>query len=98
MERIANQVWMMQNGELSYQGSLDDLKESIARITITGEEKLPEHINLPDTIKQRVQGKQAQLTLKNWHPELQQQIARKFNARVDVEHLSLEDIFLELNS
>jgi ABC-2 type transport system ATP-binding protein len=48
-------------------------------------------------VKQRVQGKQAWVTLKNWGPEQQEQIAQQFNADVSVEYLSLEDIFLELN-
>lgn len=98
MERVANQVWMLQNGELSYQGGLDELKESIARITISANEDLPKNLGLDSVVKQRVQGKQAWVTLKNWQPEQQDLIAQKFNADVHVEYLSLEDIFLELNA
>lgn len=98
MERVANQVWMLQNGELSYQGGLDELKESIARITISAHEDLPKNLGLDSVVKQRVQGKQAWVTLKNWQPEQQDLIAKKFNADVHVEFLSLEDIFLELNA
>jgi len=98
MERVANQVWMLQNGELSYQGGLDELKESIARLTISAKEDLPTNLGLTHIVKQRVQGKQAWVTLKNWVPEQQEQIAQQFNADVHVEYLSLEDIFLELNA
>jgi ABC-2 type transport system ATP-binding protein len=98
MERVANQVWMLQNGELSYQGELDELKESIARLTINANEDLPKNLELEHVIKQRVQGKQAWVTLKNWAPAQQDVIAKKFNADVQVDYLSLEDIFLELNS
>ena len=98
MERVANQVWMLQNGELSYQGGLDELKESIARLTISAKEDMPTNLGLTHIVKQRVQGKQAWVTLKNWVPEQQEQIAQQFNAEVNVEYLSLEDIFLELNS
>lgn len=98
MERVANQVWMLQNGELSYQGGLDELKESIARLTINAKEDLPVNLGLHHVVKQRIQGKQAWVTLKNWVPELQEQIAQQFNADVQVDYLSLEDIFLELNS
>ena len=98
MERVANQVWMLQNGELSYQGELDELKESIARLTISAKEDLPTNLGLHHVVKQRIQGKQAWVTLKNWVPEQQGQIAQKFNADVHVEYLSLEDIFLELNA
>lgn len=98
MERVANQVWMMQNGELSYQGGLDELKESIARLTITAAEDLPVNLGLHNVVKQRVQGMQAWVTMKNWSPEQQEFIAQKFNANVQVDYLSLEDIFLELNA
>lgn len=98
MERVANQVWMLQSGELSYQGGLDELKESIARVTISAAENLPKNLGLNDVVKQRVQDKQAWVTLKNWVPEQQEQIAQQFNADVHVEYLSLEDIFLELNA
>jgi ABC-2 type transport system ATP-binding protein len=98
MERVANQVWMLQNGELSYQGGLDELKESIARLTISSKEDLPINLGLAHVVKQRVQGKQAWVTLKNWVPEQKEKISQHFNAEVYVEYLSLEDIFLELNA
>ena len=98
MERVANQVWMLQNGELSYQGGLDELKESIARLTISSKEDLPINLGLAHVVKQRVQGKQSWVTLKNWVPEQQEHIAQQLNADVHVEYLSLEDIFLELNA
>ena len=89
---------MLQNGELSYQGGLDELKESIARLTISAKENLPTNLGLSNVVKQRIQGEQAWVTLKNWAPEQQECIAQQFNADVHVEYLSLEDIFLELNS
>jgi len=98
MERVANQVWMLQNGELSYQGGLDELKESVARLSITAADSLPANLELANLVKKRVQGKQAWVTVKNWSPELQDVIAKKFNADVQVDYLSLEDIFLDLNS
>ncbi|HOY21844.1 MAG TPA: ABC transporter ATP-binding protein [Cellvibrio sp.] len=98
MERVANQVWMLQNGELSYQGGLDELKESIARLTISAKENLPTNLGLSNVVKQRIQGEKAWVTLKNWSPEQQEKIAQQLNADVQVDYLSLEDIFLELNS
>lgn len=98
MERVANQVWMLQNGGLSYQGGLDELKETVARVTINAAENLPANLELHNVVKQRIQAKQAWVTIKNWSPEQQDVIAQKFNASVHVEYLSLEDIFLELNS
>jgi len=98
MERIANQVWMLENGELGYQGGLDELKESIARITIRSEHPLPANLGLDNIVRKKIEGKEAIVTVKKWQPELQFQIEKTFQAQVHVEYLSLEDIFLELNS
>lgn len=96
VERVANSVWMLRDGALTYQGELDALKESIARITVIAAEPLV--ISLPNSISQRVNGNKAVITLTSWREEMQQEIAQRFSAQVSVEHLSLEDIFLEMNS
>lgn len=97
VERVANQVWMLRNGQLAYQGELDALKESVARITINAAEDLPKNLDVPHILKQKIQGRQAIVTLEHWLPEMQQQLAQQFNAQVQVEYLGLEDIFLEMN-
>lgn len=97
VERVANQVWMLRDGNLVYQGGLDELKESLARLTIYSANNLPARLPLSNVIRQRVSGNQALVTLAQWQPELQQQIAQQFSAQVEVEYLSLEDIFLEMN-
>jgi ABC-2 type transport system ATP-binding protein len=97
VERVANQVWMLRDGVLAYQDELDQLKETTARITIISKGTLPENLALTNTINQSVKGNQAQVTLTQWYPEMQSHIEQQFNAQVQVEHLSLEDIFLEMN-
>jgi len=96
VERVANQVWMLRDGVLAYQGGLDELKESIAKVTLYAEAELPKKLNIPRTIKERTQGNQAWLTITHWQPEQQVSLAKQFNADVQVEYLSLEDIFLEV--
>lgn len=97
VERVANQVWMMRDGHLIYQGGLDELKESVARLTIYSDVLLPINLPLSNVIRQRITGKQAIVTIAHWKAELQQEIVQQLNAEVMVEYLSLEDIFLEMN-
>ncbi len=97
VERVANQVWMMRDGHLVYQGGLDELKESVARLTIYFDSTLPASLPLANVMRQRVTGNQAVVTLAQWRPELRQEIAQQLSAQVEVEYLSLEDIFLEMN-
>ncbi len=97
VERVANQVWMLRDGVLAYQGGLDELKESVARVTLLAAEKFPEKLDLPDLINQKIQGNSAQLTFINWCAAREQQLANQFAAQIGVQYLSLEDIFLEMN-
>lgn len=97
VERVANQVWMLRDGMLAYQGDLDELKESFVRVTLTFSQPFHQKINWPNLIKQKDSNHQTQLTLEHWQPEMAQLLAQEFNAQVSVEHLGLEDIFLELN-
>lgn len=97
VERVANQVWMLREGVLVHQGGLDELKESVARITLLAPEKLPEKLDLQDLINQKIQGKSAKLTFSNWSVAREQQLANQFSAKIEVQYLSLEDIFLEMN-
>lgn len=97
VERVANQVWMLREGVLAYQGGLDELKESVARVTLVATDKFPEKFDLADLINQKIQGYNAQLTFINWSAAREQQLATNFAAQIEVQYLSLEDIFLEMN-
>lgn len=98
VERVANQVWMLRDGVLDYQGDLDQLKESIVRLTIPRAHYINETISLlPDIIKKREDSQHVQLTVKNWSPELKTLFQSKVTD-LTIEHLNLEDIFLEINA
>lgn len=97
VERVANQVWMLRDGDLVYQGGLDELKESFVRVTLTFDHPVTQKISWPDVIKQKNSGNQTQLTIERWQPHMEQQLAQEFSAQVRVEFLGLEDIFLEMN-
>lgn len=97
VERVANQVWMLRDGELAYQGGLDELKESFVRVTLSFSQPFNQKINWANLVKQKNSGNQTLLTFSHWQPEMEQQLAQEFSAQVQVEYLGLEDIFLELN-
>jgi ABC-2 type transport system ATP-binding protein len=97
VERVANQVWMLRDGLLAYQGGLDELKESFVRVTLSFSQPFNQKINWANLVKQKNSGNQTQLTFSHWQPEMEQQLAQEFSAQVHVEYLGLEDIFLELN-
>ncbi|HEY0893879.1 MAG TPA: ABC transporter ATP-binding protein [Cellvibrio sp.] len=98
VERVANQVWMLREGSFSYQGELDALKESVARVTLVTESPFLGSIDLPHLLNQKIHGNRAQFTFKDWEPARAQDLAQQFSAQVQVEYLGLEDIFLEMNT
>jgi ABC-2 type transport system ATP-binding protein len=98
VERVANQVWMLRDGVMDYQGDLDTLKESIARITLPRASYINENLSLlPEIIKKREDSLHIQLTIKHWSAELEELLQAKI-PDMRVEYLNLEDIFLEMNS
>ncbi len=97
VERVANNVWILRDGVFAYQGGLDELKESFARVTLVFETPFNQKIDLPHLVKQKSNGNQTVLTFLNWQPEMREIFAQEFSAKVHVEYLGLEDIFLELN-
>lgn len=97
VERVANQVWMLRNGQLAYQGGLDELKESVAKVTLVASEAFTGKFILQDLINQKVQENVAQLTFMNWSESREAALLQQFPAPIDVQYLGLEDIFLEMN-
>lgn len=88
---------MLREGQLTYQGGLDELKESVAKVTLVAAEAFTGKFSLPDVINQKVQGNIAQLTFMNWNESREAALLQQFPARIDVQYLGLEDIFLEMN-
>lgn len=96
MERIANKIWLLHRGELIWQNSLDELKESVVRITVQAQEALPDALNIDGLLSSEIKGAQAWLVVNNWSEQRLEQLEKSLNASVSVEYLGLEDIFLYL--
>ena len=97
VERVANQVWMLRDGVMDYQGDLDGLKESIIRLTFPRAAYTNAFLSqLPEIIKKKEDNLHIQLTLKNWNVDLESVIRQQVPDAL-IEYLSLEDIFLEMN-
>lgn len=97
LERVADRVAILREGQISFFGELGDLKDQIKRLHLTAEHSLPEHFDMPGLLSQKVAGNQALLTTRSLTPELLDQIETQWHATVEVEDLNLEDIFLELH-
>ncbi|HET7812041.1 MAG TPA: ABC transporter ATP-binding protein [Steroidobacteraceae bacterium] len=97
IERLANRIWILKNGKLDWQGDLDSLKESVARLHIRGAAEAIAHIEVPGAISVRRDAGFATAVVRDWRTELQQSLEAAHAVKVEVESLALEEIFLELH-
>lgn len=95
LERVANKVAILHDGDICYFDELDTLKENTVKLTITGENA--GQLTVPNALNRLVNHQVLSVVVKkldqNWLNELEQQ-----GYQVTVTSLSLEDIFLEVTA
>src|SRR5580658_4071477 len=96
IERLANRIWILKEGQLYWQGELDALKESIVRLHLHSA-ALPDRVDLPGVLSWRRLDSGAVAIVRDWSDQSQQALERQLNCVVRVEALGLEEIFLELH-
>ena len=97
IERLANRIWILKEGQLDWQGDLDSLKESIVRLHIRGPGPELPAFKIPGVLNFRRDGAFATAVVRDWTPEAQETLEKGASVQVDVETLGLEEIFVELH-
>jgi ABC-2 type transport system ATP-binding protein len=90
VERIASRVWLMREGQIVIDSELDQLKEQFVRLH-GPTELLNRWQPQFDLVHSNKHPQQQTIVIKNWDPTWQLETA------IQVEHLGLEDIFVELH-
>ncbi|HEX3836571.1 MAG TPA: ABC transporter ATP-binding protein [Steroidobacteraceae bacterium] len=97
LERIADQIWIVRRGTVAWAGPLDDLKESVVRLTITSRAALPATLPVTAALSQQVAGQRANAVVMHWSDAEHARLRQELDADIEVEPLSLEDIFVEFH-
>jgi ABC-2 type transport system ATP-binding protein len=97
IERLANKIWILKGGRLQWQGDLDSLKDSVVRVHVRSSEKLSQDIRFPNALNVLKQERYAMAVVHGFTPALRDEIEARCGTAIEVEHLSLEEIFLELH-
>ncbi len=97
IERLANRIWILKEGQLNWQGELDTLKESIVRLHLHSANGLPASIELPGLLSWRRLDAGAVAIARDWTDQSQQALQRQLDCVIRVEPLGLAEIFLELH-
>jgi ABC-2 type transport system ATP-binding protein len=97
LERVADRVAILRDGRIVFHDELDMLKESVQRLRITAARDLPASFAVRGALRTEVAGPSALVAVAGVTRGLIEDLRTTWNATVDVEHLSLEDIFLEIH-
>jgi ABC-2 type transport system ATP-binding protein len=98
VERVANQVWLMRDGVLDFQGELDALKESVIRLTLKNTSEIASFVKTIPGLLRVIENPQfIKVTLKEWTYETEIKVKEFTKGSIELEYLGLEDIFLEMN-
>jgi len=80
-----------------WQGDFDSLKDSIVRLHARSAQPLPASLSIPNALSVQRNGTTATAVVQGWRAEMQDGLARQLEAEIEVEQLTLEEIFLELH-
>ena len=97
VERLASRIWILKDRHLHWHGDFDALKDSIVRLHVRTGAPLPVHFEIPNALRVERSETGAMVVVRDWSPERESEIARLSGAELEVESLTLEDIFLELH-
>lgn len=97
VERVADHVAVLKNGGIDFTGELDQLKDEVKRLKIITGSPLPDDFSCDGCLHYESSANQAIISVRGFNERLKADLESTLGARVEVEDLNLEEIFLELN-
>ena len=98
LERVASHIWILRDGRLTWQGELDELKETVVRVHLRADRELDPALRLPNQLLGGVAGRTASFTVSGWHEAQLAPLLQRLDVEGEVEPLELEEIFLALHA
>jgi len=97
IERLANKIWILKDRRLFWSGEIDSLKESVVRIHVRGKRPLPRDFKIPNAYSFSLDGAYAMAVVRDWTRASHANLATCVDAEVEIQSLTLEEIFLEMH-
>ncbi len=96
LERVADAVAVLKSGVIDYCGGLDELKDMVKRLRVRVPGGVPADLVGVGVLARRVHGDEGIFTVRGFSEPLRALIEQNSGARIEVEDLNLEEIFLEM--
>ncbi|WP_052190639.1 ABC transporter ATP-binding protein [Chitinibacter sp. ZOR0017] len=99
IERVASHLWLLENGRLSFDGELDELKESIVRLHLTHPLKIADSLALTTSrvVRTEISAERETWIIRGWNEQLAAECAAAITSPYHVESLGLEAAFVEIS-
>lgn len=97
LERVANRVAILRNGQIAFHGELDELKDRVKRLRIAAAHDLPRTFAVPGALRCEIDGPVATVSVDDFDERLVADMRTTWGADVSVEDLNLEEIFVEMH-
>lgn len=88
---------ILKAGQIVYHGELGELKDSVKRLRFSAAAPLPQNFAVPGALSMRIDGSHAMVATRDVTPKVISDLRNQWQADVQIEDLSLEDIFLEMH-
>ncbi|MES2624777.1 MAG: ABC transporter ATP-binding protein [Pseudomonadota bacterium] len=98
LERVASRVWLMQEGNITIDASMDDLKENYVRVRLPSGAVLPAPFSQRGLLHTRTTSADNTYIFKDWTDDNHQLLSQACGNSIQIETLALEDLFLELHA
>jgi ABC-2 type transport system ATP-binding protein len=98
LERVAQRVAILGDGEIRFHGELDELKDRVKRLHITSRHDLPTSFAVPGALRCEVAGANATVSVADFDERLVTDMRKTWDAEVSVHDLNLEEIFVEMHN
>ncbi|HET6151021.1 MAG TPA: ABC transporter ATP-binding protein [Polyangia bacterium] len=96
VERIADRVAILHHGRLLIERPLDELKEQVRRLRLMFAGAPPERLELSGLLSLRRAGHEMRATVIGYDDDAIEDLAVDLHARVEVQQLGLEELFIDL--
>jgi ABC-2 type transport system ATP-binding protein len=100
LERVANRIWILKDGQLVWDGETDALKESVVRLHLRATSALPSDLRIPGclSLRRSTDGLGATAAVRDLSIADTDALAARLGVSIEREGLGLEDVFLEIHS